>query len=56
MLRWMRVKTRQDNIRNDNIREREVAYKIVETRYRWFERVKRRPKLLYCKESKLDKE
>jgi hypothetical protein len=41
MLHWMRGKTRQDNIRNDNIREREVAYKIVETRYRWFQRVKR---------------
>jgi len=43
----MCCKTRQDKIRNDNIRERVglalIVEKMVETRVRWFVHAERRP-------------
>ena len=46
MLRWICGHTRMDRIRNDDIRDCEVApieEKIIQHRLRWFHHVQRRP-------------
>ncbi|PWG75187.1 hypothetical protein DF186_13920, partial [Enterococcus hirae] len=47
MLRWMSGYTRLDKIRNEDIRERVgvvfIVKKMVESRFRWFGYVRRRP-------------
>jgi len=46
MLHWMCGKTRCEIVRNENIREKvgvaSIVEKMVENRFRWFGRVKRR--------------
>lgn len=48
MLHWMSRHSRQDRIMNDCIREREwgvalIVEKMVESRFRWFVHMRRRP-------------
>ena len=47
MLRWICGHTRNDRVRNDDIRDRlgvaPIEEKLVQHRLRWFEHIQRRP-------------